>query len=212
MFNDGIDEEEDFLALVESPKNADTVAPVANPAPTKLAEHCLSSGNASDTEAPPAPTNMPSFEEFKETLTEFYAKYNFGNLDKVPYITEKFFFRRWDLWKQLSIKYRLSPRQSSDLWIRFNIKFDGVSECARRLFDSDETVQVASDSLENRRNIWSTLLGPVLEDNREQYSKHLSEIQTKLASKSDSQDSSQIIHLDVVRTHQELGFFQEVCI
>jgi hypothetical protein len=209
------DDEEDFLALVEG----------KNPEPAIVGEKPVTPESidlSSDEHIPVSeiPTGLPekneahsgvSFEEFKASLYDFYAKYNFGNLDKVPYLAEKFFFRRWELWKQLSMKYHLSPRESSELWIRFNVRFDGVPECSRRLFGSHETVVINSDSAK-RREAWSNLLCVSPDTQQDQYHKHCVEITQRSSTSPTSSPSTQSIHLDVVRTHQELSYFQEVCI
>jgi len=209
------EEEEDFFALLggSSAKEEVVVQPAALVSPTQPApqvvEHELSPRSVTDKgPVQQSHSELHSFEDFKEALLDFYATYNFGNLDKVPYLTEKFFFRRWDLWKQLSIKYRLSPRESSNLWTRFNIKFDGIPECTRRLFDSAETITLSTDSLDDRRKIWASILSSSSDTNREQYAKHVAEV---LDAWVKDDQSSNCIRIDVIRTHQELSFFQEVC-
>jgi hypothetical protein len=213
------DDEEDFLALVGSKRGSVNVNDTDSVATARInssfsqipavVDHVELSPRATNQASPAQQSHseLPSFEDFKDALQEFYATYNFGNLEKVPYLAERFIFRRWDLWRQLSIKYRLSPRESANLWIRFNVKFDGIPECARRLFDSPETVQISSDSLEERRKIWIKLLAISSDSQREQYDKHVLEV-----SKSGQVDdqANNCIRIDVVRTHQELSFFQEV--
>jgi hypothetical protein len=213
------DEEEDFLALVGSSGDSSNLNDGVLVTPATLVLPSSESQEVEHVELSPRETNdaspvqqshteLPSFEDFKDALSDFYATYNFGNLEKVPYLAERFFFRRWDLWKQLSVKYRLSPRESVNLWIRFNVKFDGIPECTRRLFDSPETVQISTDSLDDRRKIWIKFLSSSSDSQREQYEKHVSEI---LQSGPNDDQASNCIRIDVVRTHQELSFFQDVC-
>jgi|LauGreDrversion4_2_1035121.scaffolds.fasta_scaffold12766_4 hypothetical protein len=203
------DDEEDFLALVDGEKRSTVeinTEQIIHPETVDLSsdEHISTTSVATGQPVPNGAREGSTFEEFKSALSDFYARFNFANLDKVPYLAEKFFFRRWELWKQLSMKYHLSPRESSDLWIRFNVRFDGVPECARRLFGSDETVVINSDS-SKRREVWTAYLSVPSDSQREQYHKHSVEIRDPSET-----SSNQPIYLDVVRTHQELSFFQEV--
>ena len=210
------DEEVDFLALVDGEK-ADVTEQSRGDTQHETVVHISSDEDAHLSEVPtgqPPQTEIhdeSSLGDFKNALYEFYARYNFGNLDKVPYLAEKFFFRRWELWKQLSIKYHLSPRESAELWVRFNLRFDGVPECARRLFGSHETVVVTSDSA-RRKAIWVSILLGTSDNHKEQYRKHSDEIQHRMSEGKINTISSQSIQLDVIRTHQELGFFQDVCL
>ena len=204
------EEEEDFLALVDGNTTKDIgikTEDTSHPVQVDLSsdEHLSATSVPTGQPLPTEAREGSSVEEFKSALSDFYARYNFANLDKVPYLAEKFFFRRWELWKQLSMKYHLSPRESSDLWIRFNVRFDGVPECARRLFGSHETVVINSDSAK-RREVWTAHLCAPSDTQREQYHRHSAEI----GDLSGATSSTQPIHLDVVRTHQELSFFQEV--
>ena len=169
--------------------------------------HILSSESDNDLPLSAEPAE-PTDKRFEETLRAFYHQYNFGNLDKVPYLAEKFHSRRWELWEQLSIKYRLSPRESRSLWIDFNIYRDGVSECARKLFSVEEIVSVQDDSIEQRRLAWKKMLNVDSSDSQKAlYHKY----RTELRSTEAGDDCKNDITRDVHRTHQELGFFQEVC-
>lgn len=153
-----------------------------------------------------------SVTEFEEILAEFYAKHNFGNLDKVPYLAEKFTDRRWELWEQLSIKYKLSPSESRTLWIRFHIQSDGVSECARKLFKLDGTVTIPDDSMLLRKAAWRRILCVNADDDTQRvlYHKYADEIAPRERIEKLSPETSDIVR-DVLRTHQELAFFHEVC-
>ena len=207
------DEEEDFLALVDGQKDAVTKLAHVEKKPETI--DLSSDEHVSLCEIPtgqPAQNEIreeSSLEDFKNALYDFYARYNFGNLDRVPLLAEKFFFRRWELWKQLSIKYHLSPRQSAELWTRLNVRFDGVPECTRRLFGSHETVVTNSDTA-RRKDIWVALLVPTSDTHREQYRKHSDEVQQRVSEYQTDPQHVQSIQLDVIRTHQELSFFQEV--
>jgi hypothetical protein len=205
------DDEEDFLALVDSEeksvKDLPQIAVQPDTVDLSSDEHLSLSEIQTGHETQNGTHEGTSLDNFKSALYDFYARYNFGNLDKIPYLAEKFYFRRWELWKQLSMKYNLSPRESAELWTRFNVRFDGVPECARRLFGSHETVVINSDS-RRRRELWVTLLSVTADNHREQYKKHSAEIEERKGTIDLS--ATQPIHLDVIRTHQELSFFQEV--
>jgi len=205
------DDEEDFLALVDSEeksvKDVPQIAVQPDTVDLSSDEHLSLSEIQTGHVEQNGTHEATSLDDFKSALYDFYARYNFGNLDKIPYLAEKFYFRRWELWKQLSMKYHLSPRESAELWTRFNVRFDGVPECARRLFGSHETVVINSDS-KRRRELWVALLSVTADNHREQYNKHSAEIQERKGTIDLS--APQPIHLDVIRTHQELSFFQEV--
>jgi hypothetical protein len=169
--------------------------------------HILSSESDNEIPLSTEPSELPN-RRFEDTLRTFYLQYNFGNLDKVPYLAEKFDSRRWELWEQLSIKYRLSPRESRSLWIDFNIHHDGIYECARKLFSTEELILVQGDSIEQRRIAWKKMLNIESDDSKKSlYNKYRTEIHSTEV----GDDGINDITRDVHRTHQELGLFQDVC-
>ena len=112
------DEEEDFFAMLEKEEDAppppliqtnDSVAMSANVVPVlternpslEPAHHSLASDSDHELAAPSMAHPVESDIVFEENLSEFYSKYNFGNLEKVKYLADKFCFRRWELWEQL---------------------------------------------------------------------------------------------------------------
>lgn len=156
-------------------------------------------------------SNIKSGDDFEETLRWFYSKYNFGNLDKVAFLASKFTDRRWELWEQLSMKYRLSPTEARELWIRFHVQHSGLNECAKRLFGLSEIIIIPDESMVARKGAWRTILG-VHSGNSEQrslYQKYVAELAPTDVISGLCPESSDIVR-DVHRTHQELGFFREV--
>ena len=216
------EEEEDFFTMLSkeeqvvpqliSMTNASATQEQRQNVPTspEPVHHLLAS--ESDHEIPAVSTDAHirhADEMFEEVLTEFYSKYNFGNLEKVAYLAEKFNFRRWELWEQLSIKYRLSPNESRKLWIRFNVSHDGINECARKLFQSDEVVSIPDDAVSLRKISWRRLLRIVPDDTqRDLYRKYASELAPGEVISKLSPENNDIAR-DVHRTHQELALFQE---
>ena len=147
---------------------------------------------------------------FEEHLTEFYSKHNFGNLDKVRYLADKFNFRRWELWEQLCIKYKLSPNEARLLFIKFNMSNEGMNECARKLFHGDEVISIPEDAMTQRKSAWRKLLGVVSDDSqRDLYLKYASELAPAEILAAINSDNNEIAR-DVYRTHQELALFREV--
>lgn len=146
--------------------------------------------------------------DFKCALDDFYSVYNVGNMSKVSYLALKFTARRWELWEQLSIKYRISPRESSRFWIRFNTSGLCSFDSIQRLFGSDSEPSGPMGEDMNRSSFWVGILGlsGLSDTDNISYSKYVSELEFT-ASVSKITDS---IWLDVVRTHQELALFQQV--
>lgn len=145
---------------------------------------------------------LPSF---ANTLAAFYSKYNFGNLDKVEYLAEKFESRRWELWEQLCIKYKLSPNESRETWIKFNLLRDGQAACARRLFEREEAVTILEDSPSMRMTAWIKILAVIPSDTQvDAYQKYVAEIASQHGS---FELGISEIKRDIERTHQELSFF-----
>jgi len=218
------DEEEDFFAMLakdkgEAPQLISKPAPIVVQEPIEIPpvvspepeNHFMASD--SDHELPDSQDarTCHTDTQFQEALTEFYSKYNIGNLEKVEYLAEKFYFRRWELWEQLSIKYRLSPSESRKLWIKFNVVHEGINECARKLFHSDEVVSIPDDALSLRKVSWRRLLSVYPDDSqREMYSKYASELAPRDKISALTPENNDIAR-DVHRTHQELALFQEVC-
>ena len=144
---------------------------------------------------------------FEDVLTNFYSQYNIANMDKVSYLADKFDNRRWELWEQLSIKYKLSPRESRLLWIQFNLEHEGAAECSRKLFGLTRCYYIHDDQADSRASLWRQLLIPDLSDDKtEAYIKYTEELQGDPHSAYEND-----IVRDVHRTHQELSFFQQVC-
>ena len=215
--NNENEEEEDFFDMLSKEEESAPPLLVQAPAPVIMtaggaqsepAHHVLSYD--SDQESPDNRSPPPTGPDFQVILGEFYSKYNFSNLDKVPYLADKFNFRRWELWEQLSIKYRLSPTESRMAWIKFNVRHDGVSECARRLFVYDEAVSISDESSTIRKAAWRSMLGiDPNENQRDTYNKYVPELAPREYVKRLTSESSDIVR-DIQRTHQELGFFQDV--
>jgi hypothetical protein len=202
------EEEEDFLAMLDGP----VVEPVpklieaSSPPPN---HHILSSDTDDElpvAEAHQEPIAIDTY--FQTVLTEFYSRFNFNNLQRVAYIAEKFQFRRWQLWEQLTIKYHLSPNDSRLLWINFNINHDGMPECSRRLFGDHEMIRV-DDGPNTRRTHWKHMLGVDASDEQKNlYAKYVLETLDLSAREANTEKIDEILR-DVDRTHQELAFFQD---
>jgi hypothetical protein len=170
--------------------------------------HSLVSESDNELGDAPVPDHVPAtISSFEDVLANFYSQYNIANMDKVSYLAEKFDTRRWELWEQLSIKYKLSPRESRLLWIQFNLKHEGAAECSRKLFSLTRCYYVDDDQPGSRSSIWRQLLIPDLSDDKTgAYIKYTEELQG-IANGAHEDD----IVRDVHRTHQELSFFQQVC-
>ena len=179
------------------------------PVQEEARHHSLNSGDESDTDhhSDYSPVNKEN--EFMSILASFYSTHNFANLDKVPYLAEKFNFRRWELWEQLSIKYKLSPRESRETWIQFNVSHEGVPECARRLFSFDEAFKIADESVSLRKAAWRSMLANSTHEQRDLYSKYAQEFASRESIVGLTSENNVIVR-DVLRTHQELGYFQDV--
>lgn len=203
------DEEEDFFdmlskgedpeprkgsQLVDPMSHVHGLIPTDNSHPLKYATGPI----------PPSPLGEAAT-SFAQYLAEFYSKHNFGNLDKVDYLAEKFELRRWELWEQLSIKYKLSPKESRVTWVKFIADRYGPGECARKLFDRSELVTILDDIPSMRKTAWVDMLGlNALDSQRGVYQKYTEEITFPDA---DSESANVEIMRDVQRTHQELAFF-----
>ena len=220
------DEEEDFFAMLEKEEDApppqliqtnDSVAMSANVVPVlternpslEPAHHSLASDSDHELAAPSMAHPVESDIVFEENLSEFYSKYNFGNLEKVKYLADKFCFRRWELWEQLCIKYKLSPEESRLLFIKFNISHEGINECSRKLFHNDEIISIPDDAMSLRKAAWRKLLGLSTDESQQElYMKYASELAPPELLAGISSENSDIAR-DVYRTHQELSLFRE---
>lgn len=210
------EDEEDFFQMLENAEDAgEAKQPVIQ---TKIVQERISATPPhhflhydSDQEAEPRMSHTPTSHEpdLVGVLSEFYSKYNFNNLDRVPYLADKFNFRRWELWEQLSIKYRLSPTESRLLWIDFCVHRDGIPECARQLFQDHEAISIPDDSGPLRKAAWRAMLGiHPQSDQRELFEKYISELAPRGEIAKLTPQTSDIAR-DVERTHQELAFFQD---
>ncbi len=195
------DDEEDFLELLGNTPdklNMGAVAPIHPqgmdlPVPsTKSFEpvhHIVHSDDERD--------NTES-DGFASILSDFYSRHNFANLDKVPYLVDKFCERKWDMWEQLCIKYKLSARDATKLWMDFGL----MSEFRSRFF------QLSGNNPSNdarvRKDIWLFLLGCSEADHAGDY-ELFKNMQLK-----ESDNSRCHIAKDVCRTHQDFEFFQKV--
>jgi hypothetical protein len=218
------DEEEDFFSMLEKEdhrdppsRNVESKSSVGlehsypiNVSP-ELVHHSLASDSDSNVSTPHLRGSTVSDTVFRETLLEFYTKYNLSNIEKVEYLADKFFSRRWELWEQLNIKYRLSPGEARLLWIKFNIPHDGIGECARKLFRCEEVISIPDDVLSSRRAAWRKLMGISGDESLQHtYLNYVMELAPCQNLAAFSTDHSDIVR-DVQRTHQDLAFFQEVC-
>ena len=152
----------------------------------------------------------------------FYEVYNPDNLDKSIAIAEKFNERRWELWEQMSIKYKLSIAASTKLFVELFVdalpQVTGQLFSCPPLFSRDETLAV-------RTAQWRGLLGLTdaeLAAKRSLYQDYLNEIISKSSAESNTDETSlsrpssrnskfsaETIGIDVARTHQECSFFHE---
>ena len=206
---DDDDEEEDFFSMVGK----------SNESPPVVSVHLLSNSSEEIAANSVAPTlisavdgprekmgsELSPFLPFESALERFYAVHNISNLSKIAYLAEKFNDRRWELWEQLSMKYRLCPRESVQLWADFN--YPGLSEVAalNRLFGVEVLGEWFDETRPNRMKLWTAALQMNESSSDEElYSKYLCELVPSA--------EDEVILLDVRRTHQEMGFFQEVCL
>lgn len=201
MLNDSLsaDDEEDFLELLGT-----SSVKVASP-PTNMPPPAESANQASVFEPVHHVLHSEDEEEstlendFASALAEFYSKHNFANLDKVPYLVEKFSDRRWDMWEQLCIKYRLSASQSVKIWTEFGL----MSECKSRVFLLSK--EDAPPDHEFRADTWLFLLACSKGEHSGDYC---------LFKNMQPREVDGVrchIARDVCRTHQDFEFFQKVC-
>jgi hypothetical protein len=211
------DDEEDFLALVGqdlqgAPTGTHVDVIINNTPPPEKDEPYLSAREPASpvdvkTSPPVEPVHhvlhsdsepdTPRNPEFGSVLSEFYSKHNFANLDKVPYLADKFVARKWDLWEQLCIKYRLSPKESTKLWSDFQL----CSESNSRLFQLSDSIAPSMD----RSTLWLELLGQVTAAQVREYDEL-----REMCAYSDKEERGYVSR-DVTRTHQDFEFFQQVC-
>lgn len=211
--NDAGDEEEDFFQLIGTRKaeKASVIHDSCAIPPTGLGS---SDGHAANdiiesSVNESAESSKPDL-SFVDALEEFYAKHNILNLSKASYIASKFTLRRWDLWEQLCFKYRLGPKEGSDLWVKFHCANDSGRELLRRLFEVHADIDFKSDTPESRRVLWASLLKLDINSDapNTQFLKHSAELEVHVQSNSPVDNA---ILQDISRTHQELAFFREVC-
>ena len=128
----------------------------------------------------------------------FYVQYNFGNLEKISFIIEKYNFKRTELWKMLSIKYKLSPNESRKLWIKLCLSSSGMPECLRQLFSID-SIHLIND--ENRTENWRNILKISEKIGDGEY--------LRLSTEVGEYGGIHEIENDINRTHQDFEFFRK---
>ena len=126
---------------------------------------------------PPASDGEPS--PFESALSRFYAVYKPENVPRVSQIAAKFERTRLNLWQQLCVKYVLSFRASTKLFMEIADDF-----MLAELFTAEEDKEAAS----KQRDFYLAM-------------------RADLGGLGRSPEES--IERDVNRTHQEMGFFRE---